>query len=53
LIGTMPRTGAITEWEQWRFEVVDLDGNRIDKVLASPLAELQVEAEDSDKKDIS
>jgi len=37
LIGTMPRTGAITEWEQWRFEVVDLDGNRIDKVLASPL----------------
>jgi len=53
LIGTMPRTGAITEWEQWRFEVVDLDGNRIDKVLASPLAELQVESEDLDKKDIS
>ena len=52
LIGTMPRTGAVTEWEQWRFEVVDLDGNRIDKVLASPLAELQVESEDSDKKDI-
>jgi len=53
LIGTMPRTGAVTEWEQWRFEVVDLDGNRIDKVLASPVAELQVESEDSDKNDIS
>lgn len=34
LIGKIPRTGEITEWEGWRFEVVDLDGNRIDKVLA-------------------
>jgi putative hemolysin len=23
------------EWEAWRFEVVDLDGKRIDKVLVS------------------
>lgn len=35
LIGRLPRTGDVTEWEQWRLEVVDLDGNRIDKVLAS------------------
>lgn len=24
-------------WENWRLEVVDLDGKRIDKVLASPI----------------
>lgn len=38
LIGTMPRTCDIAEWEEWRFEVIDLDGNRIDKVLASQTA---------------
>jgi putative hemolysin len=25
----------VASWEQWRFEVVDLDGKRVDKVLAS------------------
>ena len=25
-------------WEGWRFEVVDMDGNRVDKVLATPPA---------------
>lgn len=38
LIGNMPRTGDATVWEGWRLEVVDLDGNRIDKVLASRAA---------------
>lgn len=35
LIGGIPNTGDIAEWEDWQFEVVDLDGNRVDKVLAS------------------
>lgn len=39
LIDRLPRTGDIVEWDQWRFEVVDLDGNRVDKVLASRLPE--------------
>ncbi|NLZ16613.1 MAG: HlyC/CorC family transporter [Desulfobulbaceae bacterium] len=39
LVGRVPNTGDTTEWERWRLEVVDLDGNRIDKVLASPLPE--------------
>lgn len=26
------------EWENWRFEVVDLDGKRIDTVLALPIS---------------
>mgnify|MGYP001368741276 CR=1 FL=1 len=31
----IPRTGESVETSGWRFEVVDLDGRRIDKVLAS------------------
>ena len=50
LIGSMPLTGAVTQWEQWRLEVVDLDGNRIDKVLASRLPQVLEEPEDPGKK---
>jgi putative hemolysin len=39
LIGKVPRTGDSAEWAGWRLEVVDLDGNRIDKVLAVRLPE--------------
>ena len=35
LLGRLPRTGDVIAWEAWRLEVVDLDGKRIDKVLAS------------------
>jgi len=35
LLGRLPQTTDGVEWEGWRFEVVDLDGKRIDKVLAS------------------
>jgi putative hemolysin len=35
LLGRVPHTGDVGIWEQWRLEVVDLDGRRIDKVLAS------------------
>src|SRR5205085_11198021 len=34
LLGRLPRTTDSVEWEGWRFEVVDLDGKRVDKVLA-------------------
>lgn len=37
LLGRLPRAGDWAEWENWRFEVVDLDGKRIDKVLAQRL----------------
>lgn len=39
LLGRLPQTGDIATWENWRLEVVDLDGKRIDKVLATPLPE--------------
>jgi putative hemolysin len=31
----LPKTTDTVEWEGWRFEVVDMDGKRIDKVLVS------------------
>ena len=41
LLGRLPRVTDSVEWHGWRFEVVDMDGKRIDKVLASRLAEAQ------------
>ena len=35
LLGRLPQTTDRVEWDGWRFEVVDMDGKRIDKVLAS------------------
>jgi len=39
ILTRLERIPAIADhfsWHGWRFEVVDMDGNRIDKVLASP-----------------
>ena len=33
LLGRLPRTADYVVWAGWRFEVVDLDGKRVDKVL--------------------
>jgi putative hemolysin len=37
--GHLPHTGERISSSGWMFEVVDLDGRRIDKVIASPLPE--------------
>ena len=37
LAGRLPRTGECFDGTQWSFEVVDMDGRRIDKVIAKPL----------------
>ena len=42
LMGRIPSASEAIDWESWRFEVVDMDGKRIDKVLASPLTEATV-----------
>ncbi len=34
LLGRLPQTGDRVECQGWRFEVVDMDGKRIDKLLA-------------------
>lgn len=35
-LGRLPVAGEHFDWRGWRFEVVDLDGRRIDKILAAP-----------------
>jgi putative hemolysin len=35
LLGRLPKTADAVQWEGWRFEVVDLDGKRVDKVLVT------------------
>lgn len=39
LTGRLPREGESAEWEGWRFEIIDMDGKKIDKVLACRLPE--------------
>ena len=36
-LGRIPKKGEFFEYAGWRFEVVDVDQNRVDEVLASPL----------------
>ena len=43
--GQLPSVGERIDCGEWVFEVVDLDGKRIDKVLALPQASTQSEAE--------
>lgn len=44
-LGHLPATGEAIVWRGTRFEVVDMDGRRIDKVLVVPAAEPGVEVE--------
>lgn len=36
-LGRIPNIGDTFSWQRFRFEVVDMDGKRIDRVLVSPL----------------
>jgi putative hemolysin len=35
LLGDLPRTGDKVNWNGWQFEVTDLDGRRLDKLLVT------------------
>jgi putative hemolysin len=43
LLGRLPHTTDKVEWEGWTFEVVDLDGKRVDKVLVQRSPDLETE----------
>ncbi|MEJ7928859.1 hemolysin family protein [Ramlibacter sp. AN1015] len=49
LSGRLPKLADYAEWEGWRFEIVDMDGRTIDKVLAtrqaSPSDPAEIEAD--------
>src|SRR4026207_1440518 len=34
-LGHFPKTGEEVYWRNWRFEVIDMDGTRTDKLLVS------------------
>ena len=36
-LGRVPHTGDVFERSGYRFEIVDMDGNRVDRLLVSPL----------------
>ena len=37
-LGRIPKTGSLFEWSHWRFEVVDMDGHRVDRVLVTDIS---------------
>lgn len=43
-LGHIPKSSDYFEWNQFRFEVMDMDGNRVDKVLVIPPPTQQVTA---------
>lgn len=45
-LGNIPEVGETTEWGGFSFEVVDMDGPRIDKIIVK-----KIQDDDSDKKD--
>ncbi|HWR77484.1 MAG TPA: hemolysin family protein [Thiobacillus sp.] len=47
LSGRLPQTGDVMSWENWRLEVVDLDGKRIDKILATPIPPVEASHPDA------
>ncbi|WP_313076621.1 hemolysin family protein, partial [Melaminivora sp.] len=47
LTGKLPNVTDTVQWEDWQFEVVDMDGKTIDKVLATRLPALGLDLEPS------
>lgn len=50
LTGRLPKVADTIEWQGWKFEIVDMDGKTIDKVLATNLA---AKATDSDAPSVT
>ena len=42
----IPKTGDKLDWKDFSFEIIDMDGHRIDKILAKISAELREEMEE-------
>ena len=48
LVGAIPQTGEKFEWKEFAFEIIDMDGNRIDKILVTLSDELRKEVEEDE-----
>lgn len=49
-LGRVPQTADQFEWHQLRFEVIDMDGRRVDKVLVTTLPQKPLAVESRDNK---
>lgn len=47
-IGHIPQAGNYFVWEGYRFEVIDMDGTRVDKVMITQVPQQEPEADDED-----
>ncbi|MHB1214448.1 MAG: hemolysin family protein [Thiobacillus sp.] len=47
-LGRIPRKAERFTWAAWEFEVVDVDRNRVDQVLATPVSAIDASAGDSE-----
>ena len=47
-IGHIPQAGNYFVWEGYRFEVIDMDGTRVDKVMVTQVPQQEPEANDED-----
>jgi hypothetical protein len=36
-VGRIPKKAETFDWNGWRFEVVDMDKNRVDEIFARPI----------------
>ena len=43
-LGEVPSAGQMFTWDQYKFEVMDMDGRRVDKILITPLPEEELKA---------
>ena len=44
LTGRLPKVADTIQWQDWKFEIVDMDGKTIDKVLASRISSAPLNA---------
>ena len=49
-LGRVPQTADQFEWHELRFEVIDMDGRRVDKVLVTTLPQKPMAVEQRDNK---
>jgi putative hemolysin len=52
-LGRIPQTGDKFDWDGLRFEIVDMDGRRIDRVLVTPLEAPQAAVLEGEREDYS
>jgi putative hemolysin len=43
-LGEVPSAGQMFTWDQYKFEVMDMDGRRVDKILITPLPDEELKA---------